>query len=954
MPFSSQSLHSMRKVTFFCASLTLLISLMVIAGWHFNISILMTFLPGYVTMKFNTALCLILFSSAQVCILFREIQSTKKIAFTLNILAFSMASVTLFQYITGTNLGVDEFFYKDLAEVGKFYPPGRMAPITALSFLIFAFATHVAFFAKRPRYRMAQVSYVITSLLSFQALVAYLLGIDSSFGMAIHSRIAVHTALSIIFLCVGYLFLTRSRGYMPMILSQSLAGLVTRRLLLITIVAPPLFGFFEKTWERYGLFDRDFGILVRVIGGMIFFIFIVWKIAEKIQQIERSRRRVHRRLQENEMRSLQLSSEKTVASAIQKSEARLRAIFDSAFSAIISTRFDGSIIEWNPTAEVIFGWEKDEVIGKKFINIVAPSTLYQDYKEKFKKIVRTLRPNSPAHPFEITGIRRNGESFIMRMAVCAVDLYGDIIYTVFIEDISESKRAEADLIEARQRALTASQIKSDFLANMSHEIRTPLNGIIGMLKLLSKTDLNRVQTDFVKTIELSSNILLTLINQILDLAKVESGKLELNEINFNLKNLLQSTIPIIEVSAQTKGLALSYELDENADGFYLGDSFRIQQILINLMNNAVKFSEKGTINLKVRKIFQNQESRRLHFEIEDQGIGIDTLTKEKLFQAFSQGENSRGLGGTGLGLVICKQLVELMGGQIRVESIKGIGSKFSFDISLKFGKESLTKDTAFNDETAFLKIEDHVKAHILVAEDNKVNQRVISEMLELMGCTCTIVETGHEALEALKKEFFHLVLMDGQMPQMDGYEATKCIRQGAAGEENRSIPIIAVTASAIVGELQKSYAVGMDDITTKPILFDDLTYKLKKWVARGRQVMDPLAIQSIESIASANKKKLLEELVLLFHKETPPVLSQLKSQIEKNELLGAAKTAHLLKSSCANLGLSRMQALSERIEKFRSDAKTDLLLELVHSLDIEYTISTQALQSYLDSKAKNP
>ncbi|MCD4720212.1 MAG: response regulator [Desulfobacula sp.] len=399
---------------------------------------------------------------------------------------------------------------------------------------------------------------------------------------------------------------------------------------------------------------------------------------------------------------------------------------------------------------------------------------------------------------------------------------------------SEIQRQTKDLVTARKNAEAANQAKSEFLANMSHEIRTPMNGVIGMLQLLSETRLSQEQQNFVESTRHSANALLVLINDILDFSKIEAGKLEIETIDFNIKNVMDAIVEILAPKAFEKGLELYYLIEKNVPHYLSGDSARIRQILINLIGNAIKFTDQGEIFVKIKLEKKIKDDFMLLFEIKDTGIGIPQGKIDKLFHLFTQVDASitRKFGGTGLGLSISKQLTELMNGKIGVTSELNKGSVFWFTIKLKKQKPGHAYDVAdktasakepYSAKSSNLKVTRNLqvtrKFKILLAEDNIINQKVVSILLEKRGHSITIANNGQEALQLYEKELFDLILMDIQMPVMDGEKATLKIR--SLEEKSKThIPIIALTANAMKGDKERYLNLGMDSYVAKPIKKD--------------------------------------------------------------------------------------------------------------------------------------
>lgn len=419
----------------------------------------------------------------------------------------------------------------------------------------------------------------------------------------------------------------------------------------------------------------------------------------------------------------------------------------------------------------------------------------------------------------IKGIETGAVDFIPKPVIPEI-LMGKV--KNFIDLFSQKKELENLLIKLEEnnkeleqqklKAEEATRVKAMFLANMSHEIRTPLNGIIGISKVLEESNLNNKQQELTEIITTSGENLLNIINDILDFSKIESGQIQLEKIDFSLPKVINTIFKLLKFKADKKDIQLKIRLDENIPDTLIGDPYRLNQIITNLINNAIKFTEKGKVEIAAELVNKSEKEVEIHFRIVDTGIGISREGLDKLFKEFSQTESSttRKYGGTGLGLVICKNLTSLMGGEIGVNSEKGKGSEFWFTLKFEY-KESKMEEI----NGKMVEIPKDIK--ILYAEDNPVNQRVTQLLLQKTGVVCDIAENGRKAFEKIKQNKYDLILMDMQMPVMDGIEATKKIRQHE--QENGTeapVYIVAVTANAFSEDKQKCFDAGMNDFISKP------------------------------------------------------------------------------------------------------------------------------------------
>jgi PAS domain S-box-containing protein len=612
--------------------------------------------------------------------------------------------------------------------------------------------------------------------------------------------------------------------------------------------------------------------------------------------------------------------------AIRENSARYLAIMDTTVHAIIVVDRVGSVQSFNRSAERIFGYSTEEVVGRDVRMLVPGPDQFRDDGLPTSDL-KTGKRTIGAIGREVLGLRQDGTTVPLELSIAGWrDVDGEQCFIWTMHDLTprnqrarELQRATEVADQARMEAEAANRAKTEFLAVMSHEIRTPLTSINGFTDLLSRSGrLTQKQRRYLDLIRMSNVALQTVVNDILDFSKVEAGQLELEQRPFSPARLVHDTIIILRPIAANKALPLKYSLERGVPEWVIGDDARLRQVLLNLLNNAVKFTETGSIAVTVRPLVGENGDERIYFAVTDTGIGIPIEQQHRLFKQFSQadGSVSRQHGGTGLGLAISKRLVELMGGEIGVVSEVGKGTTLWFTVRLPAAAAPAAVPESDSTPTFFLTS----KARILLVDDLETNQEIVRAYLEDGGYEVVTVSSGEEALSCLREEPIDLVLMDIQMPVMDGVAATRAIR--AMEAPLKDIPVIAMTGNVLPQQVQSFLQAGMNDHVGKPIERSNLYTKLWRWLPSN-----VLGAHSVPEGSVVNQAKLEELINALGPVKVESTLLKFAEQLRgsfNGSLPEARREAHDLINSAGLLGFETLLELVRTLKDTPGDGEEAL------------------------------
>ncbi|WP_109437048.1 ATP-binding protein [Aquimarina sp. AU119] len=682
-----------------------------------------------------------------------------------------------------------------------------------------------------------------------------------------------------------------------------------------------------------------------------------------------SKQQMHKMLQKqlysleeiNERLTKEIVERKKVEEELKYSEHLKTTILETAMDAVILVNSIGTVLNWNKQAEIILELKKEETIGKNLYSLV-PRKLRHQLKTSFSNYIQTGEDELINKRVETSINRRDGSIVYIELTIIAIKTKNDYLFNAFFRDITNRKIIDNEIREAKVIAEKSAKAKSVFLSNMSHEIRTPLNVILGLTGILQKSNFSTPQIDRknLDGIQFSAENLLILINDILDFSKIEAGKLTLHNTDFNVRELITNISRGFRIKADEKGLKYIMHIDSSVPKFIIGDQLRLNQILINLLGNAIKFTQKGEIIIQVQTEEVIETHITINFSVKDTGVGIPKNKLKNIFESFYQvhkpGKNK--IEGTGLGLSISKQLIELQGGTLKAESQPGKGSSFNFSITYAKSSYRSSENEKLTTQAENKRSLSGMK--VLVVEDNKMNQFFMRQLFSNWNIKADIADNGKIALEKLEESIYDLILMDMHMPVMDGPETTEIIRKSSNNRINQ-LPIVACSADVFPESKKKAIESGMNFYLTKPLseeALEEILFSLQSNIKNktsfhtdANPIADNKKFCDLSFLKKTfdDDKEIIKSVLQIFIEETPEEYKKLKEAIENKNINVIKGIAHKLKSSFKTIGLQKETSILEDIERSSKEKlEFSLLLKLFQDLDEYYPKIIKEVQQYIN------
>ncbi len=1107
-------------LAYWCSFITMAVGVLALAGWFLNQPYLQNPLSGSSPVS-NTGSLALLFLGAALLYSLRGV-SDKRAATAAQITSTVPILIGVFalgSYSGFFNVDLDQVLFHSSVNPVAGANSVLIAPNSALCIL--ASGLSVLFMGAPPlgKVRIFQHLAFIPLLFSISALIGYTYKLPFFSAPDSFNYMILPTAIAFLVLSLGILCSRPREGLMVVISNGDAGGMMARTLLPTAIGLPILFGWLRVAGESSGLVNAEAGSILLVISMITAFFWVVWRTCRQLGRLDMARR--------------------LAGAALHESADRTRSILDRAYDAFVAIDKNGRILDWNPQAERTFGWSRADVVGKALEETIIPPKYADAHKEGLARLCATGQSQFFNKRVELVALHKEGHEFPIELAIFPVGSVETGTVCAFMHDISDRKAHEDEvnclnkaLLEqiteagskndslklltdelrtACERAIESSKTKSDFIASLSHEIRTPLSSVIGMAELILDGHLEEDQRKLANTLHSSAYNLLGIVNDILDLSKIEAKKLELTYVSFDMRALVEDVAEMLGTTARSKGLSLSTFVDPALPLILKGDPKRLRQILVNLCGNALKFTELGSVLIRVEKLSLADHAVTFSASVIDTGCGLTEETKQNLFLPFSQARGRKGAqtAGTGLGLAISKSLVELMGGEIGVESHEGDGSNFWFKATLRtdgvdylgaqhrahlhvepestrliivsndrFTSEALTmysyargiehKAAGSIEETAWIvnemakqnnrpirlfvdmssraidpcaqieeinasEIADKVRwvalTHIdskeyhrklkdagfskvlvkpfrfgdflhsvsndfdqqvetredlpaldaanaaamqlsaktvLLVEDNPALRELATRQLKRLGVAVITASDGMEAVSNAAGTNYDLILMDCQMPVMDGFEATRQIRR-IEERGRRHTPIVALTASVLPQDREKCFAAGMDEFLTKPVSLDDIRSLIKRWMSEQDLPAKEFVTMSNEEVAFSDLihsarfqvsemdqltsiprevilpdmqvsfaptpvdmkwldeqygREALDEILQTFTDEAESLMNMLKRAALAHDFIESARVAHQLAGIASVIGAKQMHAQSLNLEHASKETDT--------------------------------